>query len=139
MITPYQLTNARLPAGCYPVSRITDTLEGTVHVDASPVGTHARFRALVQVYAKRSVWRGGESRLAGTPVGTWRVIASAVQADPRILIAFVNVCRADTSSGYRAMVTLFKDTSDPHCSKRFDICIYMLHVYEWDYKIQNRS
>ena len=81
------------------VARVTDTLEGSLHVDALPVVTLTRLAALVQVPAETSVSRVDVARLADTDVGAERVLALTSQADQRVLQALVNIHTGEAGGG----------------------------------------
>lgn len=70
---------------------VADALERALHVDALAVLAHTASGAFVHVHAEGVVSRRGEARLADTVIGSRRVLAAAVQADPRILRALVDV------------------------------------------------
>lgn len=84
-------TNASFPVRGQLVARIADAFEGSVHVDALSVITHARLAAFVHVHAERTHCRAGKSFLADALIRAGDVLAATVQADPRVLQTFVHI------------------------------------------------
>lgn len=84
-------TYAMALVGSNPEAGVADAFEGAFHVHALSVLAHPARGTLVHVHAKRVVSRGSESRLANAVVRARCVLASAVQTDPRILGALVDI------------------------------------------------
>lgn len=75
------------------VAGVTDTAVRAVHVEALAAGTSTGDTTLVSVHAERTVCGHRESGLTHAAVRAGRVLAASIQADSRVLVTLVHVCR----------------------------------------------
>ena len=76
-----------------PEARIADAFERPLHVHAFPILAHSARGTFVHVHAERVVSRGSEPRLTNAMIRSWRIFASTVQTDSRIVSTFVDICK----------------------------------------------
>lgn len=77
--------------GTDPETGVADALEGAFHVNALAVLTHSAGRTFVHIHAESIVSRRSKARLTDAMVGSWRILAAAIQTDSRIFHTLVDV------------------------------------------------